>query len=546
MRPIKITLYIWITIALLGAICLMAPQGGWTLGAWKLRWPTLSEALDLSDTIAQSPITSSDASIVSTIEGDSLGITSPVASIQDSSRRNHVIANNEAANTLSPDSATLITSVADHDPHIFLAAFYAALDSADRMPVRVVHYGDSQIEEDRISSVLRELWQEEYGGGGVGLLPLHQTIPTGSLRQWLSMNGVTQTTQGGPKRYIIYGPSSMRLKGDDYGIMGQVARLNNSLISGSEHVVFNVAPYDKKIKCFNYFNRLRILADDVKVSISNPTTEYRDTIIHSSAIFTLPDSTMRCSVHFKGKGNVYGVSLETPTGVLVDNIPMRGCSGSIFTRIDSLSLSTFYRESNVRLIILQYGGNMIPQTKNQSTVRGYVDNLRKQVRFLRACAPQASILFIGPSDMSTRINGVMTTYPMVPYMDEQLALMAQEEGIAYWSMFEAMGGRGSMITWRNQGLAGNDYIHFTRKGARKVGRMLHDWFNCPPPSYIPTPSQISDSVMSVVTLPINDSVSSMTPLPISDTLSHIVNNQTPITDSVMSVNQPTITDTLNR
>jgi lysophospholipase L1-like esterase len=247
---------------------------------------------------------------------------------------------------------------------------------------------------------------------------------------------------------------------DDYGVMGQVAVMDTALVPGSDSVVLHVEPLDKKRKPHNYFNRVRILADSSLTFSLSP----------------LADSTTHCDIILQGKGNVYGVSLETPIGVIVDNIPMRGCSGNIFTKIDSVQLSDFYRESNTRLIILQFGGNMIPQTENPSTISGYVrSTMRQQVRYLRACAPEASILFIGPSDMSTNIDGEMVTYPLVPYMDRLLKKMAQEEGIAYWSMYEAMGGKNSMVRWVENGLAGSDYVHFTRAGANNIGKKLYNW-----------------------------------------------------------------------
>ena len=55
--------------------------------------------------------------------------------------------------------------------------------------------------------------------------------------------------------------------------------------------------------------------------------------------------------------------------------------------------------------------------------------------------------------------------------------MAQEEKIAYWSLYNAMGGFESMITWHNRGLAGGDYVHFTRMGANTAGRMLGKWID---------------------------------------------------------------------
>ena len=467
MKARQIAYIIWTVIALLGVVCLVVPDGGWHIGTWHLRFPTLTQALDM-DT-KDDELSMMNDSLLAELE--TLGVLP-----SDS-----VVAENTIAvqDSIPPKAQPVIpeVNVSNTDSRAYLAAFYAALDSVRTMPVRVVHYGDSQIEEDRITNVLRERWQKAYGGGGVGLLPLHQTIPTRSMRQWLSMDGVVQTVQGGPKRYLVYGPRSMRLDNDEYGVMGQVAVMDSTLVAGSEDVVMCIEPIDKKRQGHNYFNRVRVFTDSVdgyilaQDTMLSPTPDTRHPLL-----YTLPDSTTKCEIHLQGKGKVYGVSLETPTGVIVDNLPMRGCSGNIFTKIDSTQLSDFYRETNTRLIILQFGGNMIPQTENASTISGYVrSTLRQQVRYLRACAPDAAILFIGPSDMSTNIDGQMSTYPLVPYMDKLLKKMAAEEQIAYWSMYDAMGGKDSMVRWVENGLAGSDYVHFTRAGANKMGRMLYEW-----------------------------------------------------------------------
>lgn len=475
MRPRHIAYIIWIVIALLGVVCLIVPDGGWHIGQWNLRFPTLTEALDLeADSTPVDELGILNDSLLAEINAiDVLPIDSiasqDTTAVKDSLPR-------------QPQPIIPEVNVVPTDTRAYLASFYAALDSASSKPVRVVHYGDSQTEEDRITNILRERWQKEFGGGGVGLIPLHQTIPTRSIRQWLSMNGVVQTAQGGPKRYLVYGPRSMRLEDDDYGVMGQVAVMDSTLVKGSEDIVMNIEPIDKKRKSHNYFNRVRILTDSVTGYILAQDSLF-PIVPHQSPIAVI-DSCERCEIHLHGKGKVYGVSLETSTGVIVDNIPMRGCSGNIFTKIDSIQLSDFYRETNTRLIILQFGGNMIPQTENPSTISGYVrSTLRQQVRYIRACAPEASILFVGPSDMSTNIDGQMTTYPLVPYMDKLLKKMAAEEQIAYWSMYDAMGGKDSMVRWVEIGLAGSDYVHFTRAGANKVGKILYEWLM----SYHPEP-----------------------------------------------------------
>ena len=220
MKARHIAYIIWTVIALLGAFCLVVPDGGWHIGRWHLRFPTLAQALDL-ETVD---------SLQLTVDTFLAEVDTIISVSEDTVAKEDTIAK-------KPQPVIPTVNVANTDSRAYLAAFYAALDSVRTMPVRVVHYGDSQIEEDRITNVLRERWQKAYGGGGVGLLPLHQTIPTRSMRQWLSMDGVVQTVQGGPKRYLVYGPRSMRLDNDEYGVMGQVAVMDSTLVARSEDVV---------------------------------------------------------------------------------------------------------------------------------------------------------------------------------------------------------------------------------------------------------------------------------------------------------------------
>ena len=331
---------------------------------------------------------------------------------------------------------------------MFLAAFYASLaESSDRV-VRVVHYGDSQIEEDRMSQQIREKLQALYGGQGCGLMPLAQTIPNKTVRQQLRMNGRFVQPAQGPRRYLVYGPKRDQREDGMYGVMGQVTILNDSLVKGSEEVTAVCTPLIPTAQ----YTRWKVFAD---------------TSIH----YTFAGDT----VFLSGRGAVYGLSQESDKGVIVDNIPMRGCLGLVFTKMDGKQLSSFYRDQHVKLIIMQFGGNAIPFNENPGTISGIVKGLREQVQYVQSCAPEASILFIGPSDMLTQEEGEWISYPMVPYMDRLLRKMALEENIAYFSLFRWMGGAGSMKRWQEIGLAGSDGVHFTRAGARKAGNAVADW-----------------------------------------------------------------------
>ena len=352
-----------------------------------------------------------------------------------------------------------------------LRAFRQGLEEVNRRTVRVVHYGDSQIEEDRMTQTLRRHLQALYGGGGVGMLPLHQTIPTRTIKQTLTINGIRQTSQQGPRRHLVYGPKAQRREDGVYGAMGQVAIIGDTALQRQDSAVLHVEPMGKKPHSETYFNRLRLWAKgDFRCYVNGQP------FIDSSATnLALADSTTSCDLALVGFGEVYAVSLETEKGVIVDNIPMRGCTGTIFTDIDSTQLATFYQETNTRLIIMQFGGNAIPFNEQPSTIAGTVQSLRKQVRYLRQCAPEASIIFVGPGDMLTLIDGEATTYPLLPYMDRLLRKMAAEEHIAYFSLYEMMGGKESMLRWQKNGWAGSDGVHFTRRGAEIAGEKLSEY-----------------------------------------------------------------------
>lgn len=432
MRPYKVLLFIACVLVCLGVLCIVLPDRV-VWGEQELRWPSLAEVLGSE---------SSENSEYSE-NSDSLHLEEfPVA--PDS------LLAAEADTIVSTPQPVIphVTVDSTTDSRVFLSAFYAALAQSETRIVRVLHYGDSQIEEDRMTQQIREALQARYGGAGVGMMPLVQTIPSLTVKQQLRMSDRFITPAQGPRRYFVYGFKRDQRADGLYGPLGQMAVMNDSLVKGSEALTAICTPQVKEPP----YTRWKIFAD---------------TAIH----YTTSGDT----VQLTGRGKVYALSQESETGVIVDNIPMRGCLGLVFTKMDREQLSTFYRQENVRLIIMQFGGNAIPSNRNPGTIAAIVKGLREQVQYIRECAPEASILFIGPSDMLTQTDGEWQTYPMVPYMDRLLRKMAGEENIAYFSLYSWMGGRGSMMRWQEVGLAGSDGVHFTRSGARKAGKAVAEW-----------------------------------------------------------------------
>ena len=126
MRPRQIAYIIWTVIALLGVISWVVPDGGWHIGKHTLRWPTLAEALDLTNEGVKD--LTSDSLLA---EIDTIGLIPADSVIQQDTLA--------VKDSVAQKSQPIIpkVNVANTDSRAYLAAFYAALDSASSQSVRV-------------------------------------------------------------------------------------------------------------------------------------------------------------------------------------------------------------------------------------------------------------------------------------------------------------------------------------------------------------------------------------------------------------------------
>lgn len=341
----------------------------------------------------------------------------------------------------------------------------------DSQTVRVVHYGDSQIEMDRISSQLRRYMQATFGGGGPGLIPFRTIIPTYAVNQYCT---------GDLKHLSSFGDSTVVRSSGNYGPMMQSFRLHGpamvSIKAATQRWV------DERVKHFSKIGVLyNKLGDKMDVSLTDTKSKatYEPCYCSPNAsmvLFITDSATDAVRLKVNGYADMYGIMVDEGNGIAVDNVPMRGCSGQQFTLVNEELLTRAYSDMNVGIIIMQFGGNSVPYLHHGESISKYCKSIGKQIDYLHRCCPEARILFVGPSDMSTRVNGKMQTYPVIPELIDSLAATALNHHAAYWSIYHAMGGHNSMTEWNRQELAGQDYVHFSQHGANLMGDRLASAF----------------------------------------------------------------------
>lgn len=362
---------------------------------------------------------------------------------------------------------------------------FKALDKAatSSKPVRIIHYGDSQIEGDRITSFIRNRLQKKFGGMGVGLVPVQHVYDF--------KFSIIQDDSDNWYRYTIYGNRDTTLLHNRYGALGSLARfspyITDTLSESKDYEAWvSFAPSTYSYSNTKHFQQCRVFYSH------NPepflTELYQDeTLVEAEMypassslqtirwIFDQPVSNIR--IVFKGSNSpdIYGIALDGITGVAVDNIPMRGNAGLVFTKMDERLLRNHYKELNTKLIILQFGGNVVPYI----TDFGYYERLfSAQLRRIKKVTPDAAIIVIGVADMSIKEKNRYVSYPNIENVRDALKNATLKNKAIYWDMYEAMGGKNSMPSWvfANPPLAAKDFVHFNPKGAKIIAHMFYNSF----------------------------------------------------------------------
>jgi lysophospholipase L1-like esterase len=214
---------------------------------------------------------------------------------------------------------------------------------------------------------------------------------------------------------------------------------------------------------------VRFGAQQTMVTLSD-TASLNEAVLRAN-----PAQQLRLSFNCRAPRSVYGVSFESAQGITLDNFSFRGSSGLSLRRISPRQLAAFEEQQRYDLLILHYGVNVA--NARLANYHNYTKALGRIIDRLQAACPHTSILLIGMSDKGYRSQGDIVTDPSVPRLLAAQQQLAIQKHIAFWNLFEAMGGENTMARWveASPSLANRDYIHLNARGARKVADLLYQF-----------------------------------------------------------------------
>ena len=345
--------------------------------------------------------------------------------------------------------------------------FYRALDEATRRPVRIAWFGDSFVEGDILTADLRAHLQERYGGCGVGYVDI--TSPITYFRRtvyhafggweshaWTDSIGFDRSRQGLSGRYFEPLPGAyveLRGRSDHAPRLDTCRRAGILFANGSPlHLAVRLNGEKTLKRAFAPSDRLQMAVVEGHLGRVRWMVEHADT----ATIF-------------------YGLFMDDVRGIALDNLSLRGSSGLSIRTISEETLHAFGEVRPYDLIVLQYGLNVA--TDYGRDYSRYAEGMSTAISRLKAAFPKASLLLIGVGDRDHRDEeGRVRTMPGIKHLVAWQQRLAADNGIAFWNLFEAMGGEGSMarLAEENPPMANRDYAHINFLGGKHLADLLYE------------------------------------------------------------------------
>jgi D-alanyl-lipoteichoic acid acyltransferase DltB (MBOAT superfamily) len=397
-------------------------------------------------------------------------------------------ADKPVSDTLKAASAEVTETMAAYEAQSHgnpnpLGSFIDSLNSS-RGQLRILYYGDSQIEGDRITSFLRQSLRTFNGGRGPGLfLPLMTVMYTESVYirssdNWKRFNFLSY--KSGEISHTRFGPLMALCRYMPEGERSQMPEKAFVRITPSVFADSAAAYYDfLRIFYGNTYDRVNVVVTADKAIVLKDTLKRGDRVNEISCKL---DGAKDIIIEFEGKGSpdIYGISIESRKGIIVDNIPQRGSAGLEFTMVSKDGLAEIYRSLDPDLFILHFGLNVVRNLSKDYTY--YEKGLCRQLDLLNEICPGTPVLVVSLTDMARKEGDSLRSYPnIIPIRNAQREA-ARKAGAAFWDSYQAMGGKSSIVKWAGETppLAQKDFAHLTHAGADHLSSlMITDLFTAP-------------------------------------------------------------------
>ncbi len=344
--------------------------------------------------------------------------------------------------------------------------FYASLRQTEtKQPgavTRILHYGDSPVTADSITSDVRRLLQTRFGDAGHGYLLI-------------------------AKPWAWYRHSGVRLEGDGWKILPASQSREADAIHGLGGVSFRgeagatsrvTLPDGGYARVIVYYlaqpdgGKFSVaFGENAPVEVDTAGGEKRPAF----AEIMVPAGSDSIELRVvSGKVRLFGYRFDKDQpGVQYSSLGINGAQIQMALRyFESRQWTADLQHEDPALVVLNYGTNksIYPEYVDKE----YPDELRAVIARIRAALLNASLILMGPMDRGVMSGGEISTPESLTKLIEAQKQIARETGCAFFNTFAAMGGAGTMGRWyqAQPRLVSADFMHPMPAGAAIVGGLF--------------------------------------------------------------------------
>ena len=367
-----------------------------------------------------------------------------------------------------------------HVPPGSLDALFRGLDAAAQQApngrVLMAFFGDSHTAGDRMTSRLRHTFQARFGDAGRGLVAAgrpparhyyQRDVRYGASGRW-------KAAVAGHRDPEPFGIAGLRVYGERKGAQLWVETCPDCTAGKS------VAQFEVLYLAAPERGTLKLRVDDGPWQELSTRTQAIEAPHPARHVIAVPDGPHRLTLEHAGGGAVdlFGVVMERQQpGVIVDSLGVVGRRLGSLRSWDWSIIGEQLATRDPRLVVLQYGTNEAddPDLDLEALATYYDETILR----IRAAAPSASIVILGPPDMATREAGKVCDrrkqdipecqWKTPAVLREIIAVehaAAVRNKVAFFDTFAAMGGADRMDGWylAEPKLVYKDRVHFTELG----------------------------------------------------------------------------------
>lgn len=353
----------------------------------------------------------------------------------------------------------------------YLIPFYEKLyqmETEQKGDIRIVYFGDSMTDGDMIVQDFRRALQNQYGGNGVGFVPITSE----------SANSRSSVVHQFSPNWKIQSYLKIKQPLKPFGVNGHVFFANDTV--NQAWVSYKAG---KGLHTANLYNPTLFYGKSNNKNGEIILKTGKDTLLKKLNpeklvnALSLSTSLKYLKASFKKADSIpiYGFNFDDGKGVHVDNFSNRGNSGLPISTFNVNVMNQFQERFDYDLIILHYGTNVL--NYGSYNYSWYERKMNQVVNHLKACFPGVTIMVISTADKATKYNLEMKTDSAVVPLSLAQKKYAIQSKSSFFNLFEAMGGEGSMTKWVEEevpAMAAKDYTHFSYRGAQKVADLLYN------------------------------------------------------------------------